>query len=128
MLLAHLVIGRGYRALVVWDLAAFSIPKEQMREKVARALKLKKKNKKVTAFSSLSIGKRRRYVRTSIFLEVFFSFHVSVLRALRYTLCQMLALIFVDTLRFREISNKIATKSYITKRNMIFIASREMLH
>lgn len=46
LLLAHLVIGRGYRALVVWDLAAFSIPKEQMREKVARALKLKKKNKK----------------------------------------------------------------------------------
>ena len=50
LLLAHLVIGRGYRALVVWDLAAFSIPKEQMREKVARALKLKKNKKKLQHF------------------------------------------------------------------------------
>ena len=110
LLLAQLA-GRGYNALVVWGLAAFSIPKEQMREKVARALKLKP----TTAFCfllSLSLGKRKcRNINFFwgefgiLFFWFFLYFHVTVLcgsRAVRCTARQRLALIFVDTLRFRE--------------------------
>jgi hypothetical protein len=103
-------------------------PERADERESGQGLEIKKKQKSYSIFFSLH-WKTTTICKNINFSGGFLFFHVIViLRALRYTLCQMLALIFVDTLRFREISNKIATKSYITKRNMIFIASREMLH
>ena len=54
LLLAQLA-GRGYNALVVWGLAAFSIPKEQMRERESgQGLEIKTYNS--ILFSSLSLS------------------------------------------------------------------------